>query len=354
MHGDDRLALVRSAYDVVAQSYARLLPDASFEAPEDRRMIESFAASVSGGPALPVVDAGCGAGRMTRLLSTLGIDVAGIDLSAGMVDVARRTYPDLSFEVAELADLPYSDMALGGVFAWYSIIHSPPGDLPRVFAEFHRVLAPGGHAMFSFQVGDGPRQLSRAYGHDVSMEAHLFAPEAVIEQLTVAGFKVVARMTRGPGPREKSPQAVLLAQRRPAAEQPRYVRYQARHPNGRGTYPGIFALANGLADGGKLSKEDRAAWRQANDRFDSACPDPATVDASVYDRGINPTAQSWFKTTAKHLLADLPFYKELLRRHGIEFHVLHSDDPGSLLYEDEVQIVVAPRLTVPAAPAGSP
>lgn len=213
MHPDDRLALVRSAYDVVAESYARLLPDAGFEAPEDRRMIESFAARVNGGPGGRVVDAGCGAGRMSRLLSSLGADVSGIDVSAGMVDVARRTYPELGFDVAELSDLPYGDMALGGVFAWYSIIHSPPGDLPRIFAEFHRVLAPGGYAMLSFQVGDGTRRLSRAYGHDVSMEAHLFAPETVMEQLTAAGFDVVARMTRGPGPRETTPQTVLLAQR---------------------------------------------------------------------------------------------------------------------------------------------
>jgi len=53
-----------------------------------------------------VVDAGCGSGRMTRLLSSLGVDTSGIDLSAGMIDVARRTCPGLGFEVAELGKLP--------------------------------------------------------------------------------------------------------------------------------------------------------------------------------------------------------------------------------------------------------
>ena len=128
------------------------------------------------------------------------------------------------------------------------------------------------------------------------------------------------------------------------SEQPRYVRYQAAIPNRRGTYPGIFALANGLATCGRLSAEDRAAWRRANDRADRAYMDPATVDASVYDREISPTAQSWFKSTAKHLLADLYFYEDLLQRYGVEYHVMTSDDPGTLLYEDDVQIVVAPRL----------
>lgn len=217
MTADLRLDSVRSTYDAVADSYASLLPDASFEAPTDRGMIEAFASHVTERPARPVVDAGCGTGRMTRLLASLGVAVSGIDLSAGMIAVARRTSPELTFEAAELSDLPYADRQLGGVFAWYSIIHSPPGELPRIFAEFFRVLAPGGHALLSFQVGEGHRHLTRAYGHDVSMEAHFFTPEIVAGHLTGAGFTVIAQMTRQARAHEKTPQAVLLA-RRPATE----------------------------------------------------------------------------------------------------------------------------------------
>lgn len=139
--------------------------------------------------------------------------MSGIDVSGGMIAMARRSNPELSFEVGELADLPFADMQLGGVFAWYSIIHSPPTDLPPIFAEFFRVLAPGGHALLSFQVGEGHRHLSRAYGHDVSMQAQLFTPEIVAEHLVGAGFNMVARMTREAGPNERTPQAVLLARR---------------------------------------------------------------------------------------------------------------------------------------------
>ncbi|SDL25593.1 hypothetical protein SAMN04487916_10776 [Arthrobacter sp. ov407] len=135
-----------------------------------------------------------------------------------------------------------------------------------------------------------------------------------------------------------------------ATEQHRYVRYQAVFPNSRGIYPGIFGLANGLAASGRLGAEDWAAWRSANDRADCAYVDPATVDASVYDREINPTAQAWFKTTATHLLLhiNMDFYEDLLRRYRVDYEVVTSDDPGSLLYEDDVQIVVAPRLLEPA------
>ncbi|MFD4664838.1 MULTISPECIES: class I SAM-dependent methyltransferase [Streptomyces] len=46
-----------------------------------------------------------------------------------------------------MTDLDLADGSLGGIIAWYSIVHTPPELLPVVFAEFHRVLAPGGHLL---------------------------------------------------------------------------------------------------------------------------------------------------------------------------------------------------------------
>lgn len=123
----------------------------------------------------------------------------------------------------------------------------------------------------------------------------------------------------------------------------KFVRYQASDANARGSYPGIFALANGLAKDGKLSDEDWVAWRKANDYFDSAYTDPSTVDKLIYDRAINPSAQSWFKRTATDLIVGVDFYADLLDRYGVDWQVLHSHDPGKVLYEDDVQVVVAPH-----------
>ena len=123
----------------------------------------------------------------------------------------------------------------------------------------------------------------------------------------------------------------------------KFVRYEASMPNGRGLHPGIFALANGLAKDGRLSAEDWASWRSANAHYDAAYADPSTVDRSVYDRAINPAAQSWFKRTAAHLVTGVEFYTNLLHRYGVGWRVLYSNDPGRVLYEDDVQIVVAPH-----------
>ncbi len=85
---------------------------------------------------------GCGPGRVTILLPRLGLDAFGIDLSPQMVALARQTYPELGFEVGSMLALQVSDASLGGLLAYYSIIHVPWERRPEVFAEFRRVLAP--------------------------------------------------------------------------------------------------------------------------------------------------------------------------------------------------------------------
>jgi trans-aconitate methyltransferase len=66
--------------------------------PIDRALFAAFAELVRAGSNGPVADIGCGPGRVTILLSRLGLDAFGIDLSPGMLALARRTYPQLRFE----------------------------------------------------------------------------------------------------------------------------------------------------------------------------------------------------------------------------------------------------------------
>lgn len=125
-----------------------------------------------------------------------------------------------------------------------------------------------------------------------------------------------------------------------------FVRYQARVPNHRGIHTGVFGLANGLAHGGKLSDEERAAWRAGNDWFNLAYPDPSDSNPGIYDPQVNPQAAAWFKDTATHLLERIEPYLDMLRRHDVQFERLFSDDPGRVIYEDAVQVVVVPHKTV--------
>jgi hypothetical protein len=114
-----------------------------------------------------------------------------------------------------MLDLDLPDASLGGALAWYSVIHVPWDLHPAVFAEFHRVLAPGGLLLMAFQVGDEVRRVEHAYGHDISADAYRLNPERVLGQLVEAGFEPHTRLEREPvDPRwEKTPQAYLIVRK---------------------------------------------------------------------------------------------------------------------------------------------
>jgi SAM-dependent methyltransferase len=214
----DHLERTRIAYDTVAVEYARVLAGGLPSDADDRLVLAGVAAQVRG----PVVEVGCGPGRMPAVLDALGVTVRGIDLSPAMVAEARRRCPALTFEVGTMTALGLADRSVAGIVAWYSIIHLPPDELPVAFGEFARVLVPGGVLQLAFQVGTGPVEIEHAYGHDVSATAYRLDPDVVQELLRDAGFTVLVRQVRGPLPPEPTPQAFVLA-RSPAAPVPAHA-----------------------------------------------------------------------------------------------------------------------------------
>lgn len=124
-----------------------------------------------------------------------------------------------------------------------------------------------------------------------------------------------------------------------------YLRYQSVSPNHRGVNLGIFALVNSLGRGGELSEEEHVIWRAGNDWYDAAYPNPSSTDPEIYDHELNPGAVAWFKDSAHHLLERVEPYLKLLDAHQIGWEKLQSKSPGTVIYEDDVQIIVVPPAT---------
>jgi SAM-dependent methyltransferase len=207
------LHTTRTAYDSVAVQYAELFANALDDYPLDRAMLAAFADLVRADGAGAVADVGCGPGHVTALLHRLGLTAFGVDLSAEMIAIARAAHPELRFDVGSMTALTLEDGELGGLLARYSIIHTPPERLPEVFAEFHRVLAPGGHLLLAFPAHDKPSELAESFDHKVAL-AYRWSPDPVADLLRETGLLQVARMVREPGENERAfQQAHLLARK---------------------------------------------------------------------------------------------------------------------------------------------
>lgn len=206
---DDR---VRAAYDEVAEAWFAARGDELTEQPFDVWFLERVA-SLAGEH--PVVDVGCGPGHITAFLADTGVSVTGIDLSPAMVEVARREFPDLDFEVTPMASLlrPRTAAGWGAVLAWHALVHLAGSELAPVVAELARTLVRGGVLAVALPVGHEVRTITEFEGHEVDVDLVLHDPDDVLAAVRASGLVDVEWYRRGPHPGEAHENLYVLARR---------------------------------------------------------------------------------------------------------------------------------------------
>mgnify|MGYP003296153948 CR=1 FL=1 len=95
------------------------------------------------------MDLACGTGVLCRILEEHGIRAAGMDLSPGMIQIAREASPHIPYEVADMVtfcpEARYDLVTCTGD----AVNHIPVlADVERIFANVFRFLSPGGHFVF--------------------------------------------------------------------------------------------------------------------------------------------------------------------------------------------------------------
>ena len=97
-----------------------------------------------------VLDVGCGAGVEVVRFARAGARVTGVDLAPSAIALARQNLAQQGLtarlEVADGEALPFPDTSFDFVYAHGVVQYT--GDDRRLVAECHRVLRPGGLAMF--------------------------------------------------------------------------------------------------------------------------------------------------------------------------------------------------------------
>lgn len=123
------------------------------------RNAEKYAQTLSGRPRMEninlflsyvstgekILDAGCAGGRDSHVILEKGYTVTGLDISKGLIAVARKTYPLITFVEGSFLQLPFADNTFDGVWAHASLVHmETEEDTRKAIQEFVRVLKTGG------------------------------------------------------------------------------------------------------------------------------------------------------------------------------------------------------------------
>lgn len=200
------LESVRAAYQARSTEYTDAVGRIDHVAAEDLDLVASWARGLNG----LVLDVGCGPGQWTHFLTRLGVSAAGIDPVPEFVESARATYPGSSYRLGRAEDLGVAKGSLGGVLAWYSLIHTEPERIGGALDEIARCLRPGGGLAVGFFAG--PKL--RPFDHAV-VTAYCWPIESMVATIEAAGFDVAHTESRTDRPARTH--AAILAIRRRAA-----------------------------------------------------------------------------------------------------------------------------------------
>lgn len=123
------------------------------EAAKASKVLQRFAVHLGGFEPRRVLDFGCGGGGLTHALGLRFAEVVGIDIHPAKLQYAQResrerAVRNVRFVAYRGSALPFHAGAFDALFCVDVVEHLPV--LDRFFAEFYRVLAPGGLLLITF------------------------------------------------------------------------------------------------------------------------------------------------------------------------------------------------------------
>jgi len=160
----------------------------------------------------PVLDVGCGPGRLTIALAELGVEALGVDISRACVDRVRQA--GASALIRSVFD------PLPGQGRWSTVLLADGnigiGGLPaRLLRRCAELLAPGGQILIEAEPGDIDERLTAWLEHPDGRRGPVFpwarlGADAVLRAAAAAGLQVVHQWQDGD-------RAFVCAAREPAA-----------------------------------------------------------------------------------------------------------------------------------------
>lgn len=176
------------AFDAIGEQYDKAFPHKEGQLTAGEWLIRSLPARSR------VLDLGCGTGVPTaRQMAGAGFEVVGIDLSGGMVKLARERVPDATFHQLDVADLrpggPWDLGRFDAVVAFFSLLMLPRAEIPFALQTIRHVLVPGGLFALSMVEADVDDFSIPFLGNTVRVSGYLH--EDLHKVIETAGFEIV-------------------------------------------------------------------------------------------------------------------------------------------------------------------
>ena len=184
------------SYNLLAEDYAQQYYDELTRKPFDRELLERFVLSLPSDSR--VCDLGCGPGHLADHLRSLGAHALGMDLCPAMIAIAQKRYPSNHYVVGDMLRMELPDESLGGIVAFYSMIHLKRLEVFPAVREMARVLVPGGGLLVAFHRGTGTLHEDEELGRPVAFDCTLFEPEDISSSMVEAGFLLEEVTVRDP------------------------------------------------------------------------------------------------------------------------------------------------------------
>ena len=97
---------------------------------------------------IDILDIATGPGSLAAEAKRADARPVGIDLSSGMIELAKKSYPGIDFRVADVEHLPFKDQSFDAVICNFALGHFPYPEAAA--AECVRVLKTGGRIALSW------------------------------------------------------------------------------------------------------------------------------------------------------------------------------------------------------------
>jgi SAM-dependent methyltransferase len=174
---------VKEGYDTIAEKY-----DSQRDFEPEKPLVADLDDALE--PGSRILDAGCGGGYPVVAPLEDRHNVVGLDISRGQLALADERTDTAHLAEGDLSRLPFDDDSLDALTSFHAIIHVPRERHDEVFAEFARVLQPGGHLLVSVGNDDWEGENPDWMDGGAAMRWSFYGADKNRELLREAGFEI--------------------------------------------------------------------------------------------------------------------------------------------------------------------